>query len=129
MIKFLPIEQVILYHDHLIDQYGGLKGIRDIGLLLSALEMPKASMFGEYLHKTIFDKAAAYLYHIICNHPFIDGNKRTGSFCAAVFLDINGINTDFSDKEYEKLIVEVAKGQTKKEEISFFFKNSCDKLK
>lgn len=98
MIKFLPVEQVIFYHDRLIEQYGGLTGIRDIGLLLSALEMPKASISGEYLHKTIFDKAAAYLYHIVCNHPFIDGNKRTGAFSALVFLDINGVITLFQMK-------------------------------
>ncbi len=129
MIKYLPVEMVILYHDKLVDEYGGLKGIRDIGLLLSALEMPKASMFGTELHPTIFHKAAAYLFHIVANHPFNDGNKRTGGFCAAVFLDINGINTDFSDKKYEDLILEVAKGNTKKEEIALFFQNAFEELK
>jgi death-on-curing protein len=122
MIKYLPIEMVILYHDKLIDKYGGLKGVRDLGLLLSALEMPKASMFGVDLHPTLFDKAAAYLYHIICNHPFNDGNKRTGGFAAAVFLELNGEITNFSDKEYEKLIIKVAKGEAQKEEIAYFFK-------
>jgi len=97
MIKFLPVEMVILYHDKLIDEYGGLKGIRDMGLLLSALEMPKSSMCGVDFHPTIFDKAAAYLFHIVCNHPFNDGNKRTGAFAAAVFLEIHGMNTDFSE--------------------------------
>ncbi len=125
MIKFLPVEMVILYHDKLIDEYGGLKGIRDMGLLLSALEMPKASLFGVDLHPTLFDKAAAYLFHIVCNHPFNDGNKRTGGFTASVFLDINGKNTDFSDKKYEQLIIKVAKGEAKKENIAKFFESNC----
>ena len=124
MIKFLPVEEVILYHDKLIDEYGGLKGIREMGLLLSALEMPKASMFGVDFHPTLFAKAAVYLFHIICNHPFNDANKRTGGFAAAVFLEINGMNTDFSDKKYEHLIIKVAKGETKKEEIAHFFEKS-----
>lgn len=123
MIKFLPVEMVILYHDKLIDEFGGLKGIRDMGLLLSALEMPKSSMFGVDFHPTIFDKAAAYLFHIVCNHPFNDGNKRTGGFSALLFLEINGVNTDFSDKEYENLIIKVAKGVAKKENIAHFFEN------
>lgn len=126
MIKFLPVEMVILYHDQLVDEYGGLKGISEMGLLLSALEMPKAAMFGVDLHATIFDKAAAYLFHIVVNLPFNDGNKRTGGFCSAVFLDINGMSTDFSDKEYENLILEVAKGEVKKDEIALFFQNTSE---
>ena len=123
MIKFLPVEMVILYHDKLIELYGGLKGIRDMGLLLSALEMPKTTMFGADLHPTIYHKAAAYLFHLVCNHPFNDANKRTGGFSAAVFLEINGINTIFSDKEYEYIIISTAKGEIKKEEIASFFEN------
>jgi death-on-curing protein len=126
MTKFLPVERVILYHDKLIDEFGGLKGIRDVGLLLSALEMPKSSMFGVDFHPTLFNKASAYLFHIVCNHPFNDGNKRTGGFAAVVFLGINRVNTDFSDIEYERLIIKVAKGEAKKEEIAHFFEYSCD---
>lgn len=124
MIKFLPIEMIILYHDQLVDTYGGLKGIRDMGLLLSAIEMPKACMFDVELHPTLYDKAAAYLFHIVSNHPFNDGNKRTGAFTAVVFLDLNGKNTDFSDIEYEELILKVAQSQAKKEDIALFFKKS-----
>ena len=65
MSKFLPIEMVILYHDKLIEEYGGLKGIRDLGLLSSALERPKSSMFGMDLYSTLSDKAAAYLFHCL----------------------------------------------------------------
>lgn len=124
MIKYLPVEMVIFYHDKLIDLYGGLKGIRDMGLLLSALEMPKTAMFGVDLHPTVYHKAAAYLFHIACNHPFYDGNKRAAGFSAVVFLDINGVDTTFSDKEYERLIIGVAKGESNKEEIVSFFEDN-----
>ncbi len=121
MIKFLPVEMIILYHDKMVDEYGGLKGIRDMGLLQSALEIPKACIYGEDLHPTLIDKASAYLFHIVCNQPFNDGNKRTGGFAAVIFLELNGINTEFSDKKYEHLIVEVAKGEAKKIHIVHFF--------
>ncbi|ADI37381.1 type II toxin-antitoxin system death-on-curing family toxin [Waddlia chondrophila] len=69
-IKFLTVTQVIEIHDTFLQAYGGLPGIRDKGLLDSAVEMPKAMAFGEDLHKTLYDKASAYLYHIVKNHPF-----------------------------------------------------------
>lgn len=122
MTKFLKIEQVITYHDEMIDRYGGLHGIRDLGLLESAMGMPRAAAFGQELHPTVYDKAAAYLYHIVMNHPFYDGNKRTGSFVAAVFLSINGASVDFSDEEYEALIINVAEGKVDKQQIAEFFK-------
>ena len=86
-MKFLTVDQVIEIHDAFLEDYGGLPGIRDKGLLISAVEMPRASMFGEYLHKTIFDKASAYLFHIVQNHPFNDGNKKTGApvLCNKIF--------------------------------------------
>jgi len=123
MTKFLKLEQVIAYHDKMIDQYGGLHGIRDLGLLKSALEMPKATAFGQDLHPTIYDKAAAYLFHIVKNHPFNDGNKRAGAFAACVFLDVNGISVDFSDEQYETLVIEVAEGKTNKQQIAMFFES------
>lgn len=69
MIKFFTVEQVIEIHDAFLEDHGGLPGIRDKGLLISAVEMPRASMFGEYLHKTIYDKAGAYLFHIWRTDP------------------------------------------------------------
>lgn len=87
---FLSVEEVIQIHDELISAYGGLHGVRDLGLLISALEMPKAAMYGEYLHESVFDKAAAYLFHIICNYALLDGNKRTGTATTLIFLLQNG---------------------------------------
>lgn len=123
---FLNIEEVIDYHTEIINEFGGSHGIRDLGLLISAIEMPKATMFGEDLHPTIFDKAAAYLFHVVCNHAFIDGNKRSGLVVALTFLDVNGINIKYDADELEELVVRVAEGKASKKEISLFFQNAYE---
>lgn len=120
MIEYLSVEEVIAMHDVFLKQFGGLQGIRDLNLLISAVETPKATMFDQDLYPTIHDKAAAYLYHIVCNHPFNDGNKRTGFGVALLFLKANSIPINFDKKEYENLVVEVAKGKISKEEIAKF---------
>lgn len=80
-------------------------------------------MFGEALHKTVFDKAAAYLFHLVQNHPFNDGNKRTGALTAIIFLELNGVNVTFAEDEYEDFVVEVAKGKRNKAEIAYFLQH------
>lgn len=117
------LEQVLKMHDAFIEKFGGLQGIRDMNLLLSAIETPKASMFGEDLYPTIYDKAAAYLYHIVQNHPFNDANKRTGFGAAYLFLKANNVSILFDDESFESLVVEVAKGKKTKKEISYFFEH------
>lgn len=126
---FINVEDVIDYHTELINEFGGAHGIRDLGLLISAVEMPKASMFGEYLHPTIFDKAAAYLFHIVCNHPFIDGNKRSGTVTTLTFLAANEIALKYDEIELENLVVRVAEGLVKKEEIALFFQKAFENSK
>ncbi len=124
---FITIQEIIDDHAELIQQYGGLDGIRDLGLLASALDMPKTSMFGEYLHPTIFDKAAAYLFHIVCNRPFLDGNKRTGTVAALTFLRQNRLHIKFTEKQafdLEELVVSTAEGKTTKEQIAEFFRSN-----
>ncbi len=122
---FITVQEVIDDHAELIQKYGGLNGIRDIGLLASALDMPRAAMFGEYLHPTVFDKAAAYLFHMICNHPYVDGNKRTGTTTALTFLRQNRVHIEFTEEQtlvFEELIVSTADGKVSKEEIAKFFR-------
>lgn len=126
MIKYLMLEQVLKMHDEFIEKFGGLQGIRDMNLLLSAIETPKASMFGEDLYPTIYDKAAAYLYHIVQNHPFNDANKRTGFGAAYLFLKANNVSILFDDESFESLVVEVAKGKKTKKEISYFFEHGLN---
>jgi len=86
---FLDIEQIIELHLSMIERYGGSEGLRDLGLIQSAIAMPQASFGGEYLHKDIFEMAAAYLFHIVQNHPFLDGNKRTGAAGVVLAVDVN----------------------------------------
>lgn len=124
---FITIQEIIDDHTFIIRQYGGLDGIRDMGLLASAMDMPKATMFGEYLHPKIFDKAAAYLFHIVCNHPFMDGNKRTGTMAALTFLRQNRLHIEFTEQQVlvlEEIVVSTADGKTTKEQIASFFR-SC----
>ncbi len=117
---FLSVEEVIQIHDNLVSEYGGLDGIRDMGLLISAIEMPKASMFGEYLHDSIFDKAAAYLFHIVCNYAFLNGNKRTGAATTLIFLNLNSHLVKYNMKDFEEMVCKVAQGLHSKQEISNF---------
>jgi death-on-curing protein len=121
---FLTVEQVIDFHSQIINELGGAPGIREMGLLISAIEMPKASMFGEFLHLSIYDKAAAYLYHIICNHPFVDGNKRSGLVTALTFLEVNNVILEYDQYELEDLVIEVAAGTKDKESVAEFFRNN-----
>lgn len=119
MIEFISVEQVIKIHDRLL-KYGGLPGIRDEGLLMSAIEMPMMTMYGDYLHKTMYDKAAAYLFHLIQNHPFNDANKRTGAFSTLTFMELNKMPIVFEVERYENFVVEVAKGSHEKKQIAHF---------
>jgi death-on-curing protein len=91
MADFLSLEDVLTLHADQVALYGGDHGVRDLGLLESAIAQPQATFGGEFLHKDLFEMAAAYLFHIVQNHPFLDGNKRTGAVAAMVFLDLNGV--------------------------------------
>ena len=76
---FLSLAEVLEIHRDQIERYGGDPGIRDLDLLQSALAIPAAGFGGQYLHNDLYEMAAAYLFHITQNHPFVDGNKRTGA--------------------------------------------------
>lgn len=102
-----------------------IKRIFHEGLLRSALEMPKARFNGRDLHRTIFDKTSAYLFHIIKNHPFVDGNKRTASMTAMVFFASNFKNAFcIFEADYQDLILGVAQGSVSKKQIAKFFRDS-----
>jgi death-on-curing protein len=128
MINYITYQYVIETHDNLINEYGGRKGILNEGLLRSALEMPKIRFDGRDLHRTIFDKTAAYLFHLIQNHPFVDGNKRTASMTAMIFFASNykGTFTIFNH-DYQELILGIAQGAIAKKEIAKFFRKASHK--
>jgi death-on-curing protein len=87
---FLELDELLAIHASRIERYGGGLGIRDVGLLQSALQMPRAQFGGQYLHSSLEEMAAAYLFHIAQNHPFIDGNKRAALGAMIAFLGLNG---------------------------------------
>jgi len=121
---FLGLDEVVEIHSDQIKRYGGHSGIRDIELLKSAIAMPAASFGGDYLHTDIYEMAAAYLYHIVRNHPFIDGNKRTGAVASVVFLMMNGIEINADEDNFEKTVLSAAEGKIDKAVIARFFRNN-----
>ncbi len=120
---FLDLEQGMRLHASLIERYGGADGTRDIGLLQSAVAMPQMAYGGDYLHGDIYEMAAAYLYHIVQNHPFFDGNKRTGAAAAIVFLAINDIEIEADEDGLVDLTLAVAQGQSGKGAAAEFFRS------
>ncbi|MFY0583723.1 type II toxin-antitoxin system death-on-curing family toxin [Cystobacter fuscus] len=115
---FLTLEDVLEIHHVQRERYGGPPGLRDPGLLESALAQPMATFAGEFIHPDLFTMAAAYLFHLVSNHPFVDGNKRIGLLSALVFLDLNGVSIVTSSDALYELTMEVAQGQAGKELVA-----------
>lgn len=109
-MKRLSKEQILTLHSQLIEEYGGSDGVRDYNLLDSALENPFQSFGGEELYPTLQAKAARLGYGLIKNHCMIDGNKRIGIHAMLVFLAINGIEIDYTQKELYETILAIADG-------------------
>ena len=109
-MKRLSKEQILMLHSQLIEEYGGSDGVRDYNLLDSALENPFQSFGGEELYPTLQAKAARLGYGLIKNHSMIDGNKRIGTHAMLVFLAINGIELDYTQKELYETILAIADG-------------------
>ncbi len=86
--------------------------------------MPAAGFGGRYLHTDLFEMAAAYLFHITQNHPFVDGNKRTGAVASLVFLSLNGVDVLAEEEEFEKIVLGVAEGKLDKAALAEFFRNN-----
>jgi death-on-curing protein len=107
-MRYLTVEQVLFLHARLIEETGGSHGIRDIGLLESAVARPQAAFEGEELYPDLFSKAAALLHSLIRNHPFIDGNKRAGITAAALFLRANGFVLAADNPDLETFALRVA---------------------
>ena len=127
-LLFLTLGEILEIHRDQISRYGGRGGIRDVGLLKSAAAMPAAGIRERYLHHDLYEMAAAYLFHIVRNHPFIDGNKRTGIVAALVFLNMNGYELITSGKSLENLVQKVAQGKINKEMITDYFQKNTKKV-
>jgi death-on-curing protein len=116
------MSEVLIVLQDQIRRYGGSYGLRDPALLSSALAMPGSSFERKYLHRDLFEQAAAYAFHICQNHPFIDGNKRTALATALVFLSLNGIELDDPKEDLYELMMKVAKGKATKPELATKFR-------
>ena len=117
---FLGLDEVLSLQADQIDRYGGEAGVRDLGLLQSAIAMPAASFGGAFLHPTVHEMAAAYLFHIARNHPFVDGNKRAALIATLAFLRLNGLALEAPDEELTALVLGVASGEVSKAEAAVF---------
>ena len=119
---FLTLDEVLALHVDQLDRYGGAPGIGDLALLESALATPAASYQGEFLHGSLYEMAAAYLFHLIKNHPFVDGNKRVALISTIVFLGFNDLALTAEPDALANLVIGVADGSVSKAEVAVFLK-------
>ena len=123
-IKFLNKEIILFFHRSLIRQYGGSSGLRDEGLLESALSQVYMTMNGEYLHQDIIEMAAAYGFHLCKNHAFVDGNKRIALVAMDTFLQLNGWELIAGEKETYVIMLQLAAGELTKQELIEWIRNN-----
>jgi len=128
-ITYLSLDEVIAIHDDLIQRYGGSFGIRDLGLLNSALARPQATFGGEDLYPDVVSKAAALFHSLIFNHAFVDGNKRTTITATARFLYINSFELDVKNEEFVSFPLQVEKEHLSIEEIAGWLEKHVKKVK
>ena len=126
-IKFIPEEIAPIIHQNLLRRYGGEAGIRDRNLLASAIGQPKMTAGNKFLHKTLFDKAAAYGFRVCRNHPFTDGNKRVAFVLMVIFLDHNGWDLQPTEEEAYGTMMQLASGNLTKPALSTWLKEHSAK--
>lgn len=122
-MRFLTVEEVLYIHFQVIDRFGGLNGVRDIGGLQSAVARPQTTVFGNDAYPTLIDKASSMLHSLILNHPFHDGNKRTAFAAAGLFLHLNGLSITGAHREIEDFVVRVAEKRLSVETIAEWLSN------
>ena len=119
---FITEEEVYVIHSDQLNRYGGSAGIRDQGLLQSALAQPSASFGGKWLYSDLFEMASAYLFSLVMNHPFVDGNKRVGGMAALAFLEVNGVIVQSDQDAYADLVIAVAAGKAARDDVVTFLR-------
>jgi len=124
MIEYLELKHILAMHEVLLAKYGGLKGIRDRGLLESAIAQPQQSAFGEDIFPDVTSKAAAYAFYLSENQPFIDGNKRIATAAALTFLRLNGYDLKASEKELYEVIMQIANKKLSRNKLAQWFKKN-----
>jgi death on curing protein len=123
---FLTLEEILAIHHDRIRKYGGSFGLRDLGLLESAIGSVAATFGGRFLHETVIEMGAAYLHSICRNHPFVDGNKPTALVSALAFLRLNGVRFAYDAGELYDLVIGLAEGRLSKSEIAVFLQNGAN---
>lgn len=126
-VLFIPDEIVLLIHRDTLQMYGGRPGIRDRNLLESALAQPKMTMGRHFIHRTVFEKAAAYGFHVCSNHPFVDGNKRVSFLLMVIFLDRNGSELKATEEDAYSLTIDLASGKISKSTLADWLKKHSSK--
>ncbi len=124
MIILLPFAAVVGIHARLLDLYGGTPGIRDRGLLDSALAQPKATFDGAYLDPDIWSMAAAYGYHLCLNHAFLNGNKRVAAVAMVTFLRANGEAVRYDEVELYTTMMGLAEGKVDKPALAAWLRRA-----
>lgn len=127
-IQYITLDIVLAIHDDMIERYSGSFGIRDFGLLQSALSRPQSSFADQDLYPGILEKAAALFHSLILNHPFLDGNKRTTMSATARFLFINGLELNATKSEFVEFPLRVANKHLDIEQIAKWFKENVKKI-
>lgn len=124
---YLKKHQVLAMHTYLIKEFGGIDGLRDEGLLESALAQPRQSAFGEDLYPDIFSKASMYAFTLSENQPFLDGNKRIAVSAMASFIIANGFELTCSQQQLYEVIMQTANKKLFKEDLALWLKQNCRK--
>lgn len=122
-MRFLTLSEVLELYRQVIEQSGGLLGIRDLGALESAIAQPRLTFDGEDLYPTLIEKASALAFSIINNHPFVDGNKRAGHAALELFLILNGLEIGAGVDDQEQAILKVASGKMDREGFTQWLQN------
>lgn len=125
-MKYLTRDQIIALHEELIDEFGGLHGIRDEGMLDSALNAPFQTYGDEDLFPSIIDKAARLCYGLVRNHPFLDGNKRIGAMAMLVFLDQNDRPLKCGEDELTQIVLHTADGSVDNSQLAMWVLRHLD---
>lgn len=126
---YLSVSRVLFIHDQMVKRFGGSHGVRDIGLIESAIARPQSTFDKQELYESLFDKGAALLQSLLKNHPFVDGNKRTALSSAGIFLKLNGYYLVNTHEEEIEFAVAVDNKHLSIEEISKWLKKNSKKMK
>lgn len=127
-VRYLTTRAVLRIHYRMVKRFGGSQGVRDLGLIESALARPKAG-FGEFeAYPEIFTKTAVLMHSLLKNHPFVDGNKRTATIAAIIFLKRNGFKIKVTQKEFVKLALDIENNNLPEDKIAAWLKKHSKKI-